>query len=141
MKNAKRMLHVEQLISTKMMMVDAENYHVAMMSELWNLYMDEGRENLCRNIKNYCDVKNAYEQKEVKNDAVLLVSIKDKSDNVAPAYYFDGNRILHIDNAEIMRDPLTRIYMPLLKKMGKSFLWILISVSVCIGLYRILIAT
>lgn len=93
----KRMQSVRTLIAEKMMMVDAPNYHAAMLAELWNLYYDEGKVHLCQNIMNYCKVENAFNQiKEEKN--VLLISIKDSSDNVKPYAYFKNNEIESISN-------------------------------------------
>jgi len=128
--NAKKMLQVEQLINNKMMMVDAENYHVAMLAELWNTYYDEGKLHLCRNILNYCNVNNSFNKKPVKSDATLLVSIKDKDNNVSPYAYFRNGRIDVIPNNELMRDPVKRIYWPFAKKAMK----VIFIVSVVVGL-------
>jgi hypothetical protein len=116
---AKFMLEVEKLIDNKMMMVDAENYHVSILEELWNMYYDEGKTHLCRNIRNYCAVKNSYNQKADKFNHTLLISIKDKDNNVAPFAYFKDDRVQLIDNSQIMRDPVKRIYWPFAKRMIK----------------------
>jgi hypothetical protein len=56
-----RMQSVEKLIAENMMMVDARNFQVAMLAELWNLYFDEGKKKLCQNILTYCNVKNSFD--------------------------------------------------------------------------------
>ena len=75
------------------MLVDAKGFQVAMLAELWNLYHDEGKYHLCQNILNYCKVKNSFDQTEPKEAPVLLVSIKDSKDNVAPYAYFKDGKI------------------------------------------------
>lgn len=92
-KNVARMQSVEKLIASNMMMVDASKFHVAMLGELWNMYFDEGKLHLCRNTMNYCKVKNAFDQLPAKADPVLLISIKDSSDNVEPYAYFKNGVI------------------------------------------------
>ncbi len=99
-----RVKSVEQLIAEKMLMIDTKNYQVAMLAELWNLYFDEGKLHLCRNIKNYCDVKNSYDQLPPNRNSTLLVSIKDAQGEVAPYAYFRGGKIELIKNAEAIRN-------------------------------------
>lgn len=133
--NAKKMLEVEQLIANKMMMVDAENYQVAMLDELWNMYYDEGKIHLCRNILNYCCVKNAYDKTGEKWNKTLLISIKDSENNVSPYAYFRNGRIDVIQNNELMRDPVKRIYWPFAKKVIKVIFLVGIVVGVAVWLY------
>jgi hypothetical protein len=99
-----RIKSVEQLIAEKMLMIDAKNYQVAMLAELWNFYSDEEKLHLCRNIKNYCDVKNALNLINDNPKHVLLVSIKDAQGEVAPYAYFRGGKIELIKNAEAIRN-------------------------------------
>lgn len=99
-----RIKSVEQLIAEKMLMIDAKNYQVAMLSELWNIYTDPEKVNFCRNIKNYCDVKNSYDQLPPNCNPTLLVSIKDAQGEVAPYAYFRGGKIELIKNAEAIRN-------------------------------------
>lgn len=131
---AKFMLEVEQLIANKMMVVDAEHYHVAMLAELWNMYYDEGKIHLCRNIRNYCAVKNSYDQKADKFNHTLLISIKDKDNNVAPFAYFKDDRIQLIDNNQIMLDPVKHIYWPFAKRMLKAVAVVGLVVASVVGM-------
>ena len=115
-----RVKSVEQLIAEKMLMIDTKNYQVAMLAELWNLYFDEGKLHLCRNIKNYCDVKNSYDQLSLNRNPTLLVSIKDAQGEVAPYAYFRGGKIELIKNAEAIRNYpkiMTRYVFKLLLKI------------------------
>lgn len=98
-----RMQSVEQLIANKMMMVDAKNYQVAMLAELWNLYFDEGKIHLCQNIKNYCNIKNSYDKLPPNRNPTVLVSIKDAQGEVAPYAYYSEGKIQLIENAEAIR--------------------------------------
>ena len=99
-----RMQSVEQLIANKMMIVDAKNYQVSMLAELWNLYFDEGKFHLCQNIKNYCDIKNSFDQLPPNRNPTVLVSIKDAQGEVAPYAYFSGGNIQLVENAEYIRE-------------------------------------
>lgn len=103
MKNTKftqqiaKMQSVEKLIAEKYMLLDAANFQVAMLVELWNLYFDEGKHHLCQNIMTYCKTKNAFDQLVPKVDPTLLISIKDSTGNVAPYAYFKNGVIELID--------------------------------------------
>lgn len=115
-----RVKSVEQLIAEKMLMIDTKNYQVAMLAELWNIYTDPEKVNFCRNIKNYCDVKNSYDQLPPNRNPTLLVSIKDAQGEVAPYAYFRGGKIELIKNAEAIRNYpkiMTRYVFKLLLKI------------------------
>lgn len=115
-----RVKSVEQLIAEKMLMIDTKNYQVAMLAELWNIYTDPEKVNFCRNIKNYCDVKNSYDQLPPNRNSTLLVSIKDAQGEVAPYAYFRGGKIELIKNAEAIRNYpkiMTRYVFKLLLKI------------------------
>lgn len=92
-KGVQKLISVETLIKQKMMFVNAEKYYVGILAELWNLYSDEAKANLCQNILTYCKVKNAFDQVKVRKEPVLLIAIKDSSDNVAPFAYFKDGKI------------------------------------------------
>lgn len=128
--NIKRMLSVEQLIANKMMLVDAEHYHVSMLGELWNLYYDEGKQHLCRNILNYCKVKNSFDAKTPPDKDVLLVSIKDSADNVAPYAYFRNGVIELIPNQDLVRKPYERVHKPFFKMIRKYILITLLIIAI-----------
>lgn len=116
-----RIKSVEQLIADKMMIVDTKNYHVSMLAELWNIYIDPEKVNFCRNIKNYCDVKNSYDQLPPNRNQTLLVSIKDAQGEVAPYAYFRGGKIELIKNAEAIRNYpkiMTRYVFKLILKIA-----------------------
>ncbi len=84
---------VETLIANKMMLVHPEKYHVAMLAELWNLYSDEKKHDLCQNILFYCKVKNNLSGGLNNGNPVLLVSIKDSQNNVSPFAYYKNEKI------------------------------------------------
>ncbi len=89
----KKIISIETLIEQKMMLVDAEKYYVGILAELWNLYSDDAKVNLCKNILTYCNIKNAFDQIKTSNEPVLLIALKDSSDNVAPFGYFKEGKI------------------------------------------------
>lgn len=103
-KSIERMQSVDKLIADKMMLVDTEHFHVSMLAELWNLYYDEGKKHLCRNILNYCRIKRAYDQMPVAQSPVLLISIKDAQGESAPYAYFRNGEIDIIKNTEVIRN-------------------------------------
>jgi hypothetical protein len=128
-----RIKSVEQLIAEKMLMIDAKNYHVAMLAELWNIYTDPEKVNFCRNIKNYCDVKNSYDQLPPNRNPTLLVSIKDAQGEVAPYAYLRGSKIELIKNAEAIRNYpkiMTRYVFKLILKIV-----LLVAAIIAIGIY------
>ena len=98
-----QMLSVQQMISNKIMMVDAKNYHVAMLEELWNMYYDDARKNLCQNIMNYCKVENSFNQITFDKD-VLLISIKESNDETTPFAYYKNGEIELIKESGIIRN-------------------------------------
>lgn len=75
------------------MLVSAKNFQVAMLAELWNLYTDDKKKYLCRNILTYCKVNNAFNQLPEKENPILVISIKDSNDNVEPFAYFKNDEI------------------------------------------------
>ena len=130
MKNAiEKMQSVKQLINNKMMLVDASNFHVSMLAELWNIYNDDARMHLCRNIRNYCNVQNAMEMKSAKSDAVLLISIKDSAGDVAPYAYFKNDTIELITGTEAIRTYPTKVAKFVWKLLFKIAIAIIIVVG------------
>lgn len=84
---------VDTLIANKMMLVKPKDYHAAMLAELWNIYDDAKKIDLCQNLMLYCKTKNALDNIDTAGDHVLLISIKDSSDHVAPFAYFRNGSI------------------------------------------------
>lgn len=125
---------IRKLIEEKMMIVDTEHFHVSMLGELWNSFNDENKRNMCENITNYCKLENIRKQLPNKDKPVLLVSIKDTDNHVAPyAYYKDGA-------IEIVKDSdFVRTGSSPQKLLWKLFLKVLIGISVLgVILYLIL---
>lgn len=88
-----RMQSISALIKENALKIDTVKHHVVMLSELWNLYFDEGKIHLCQNVLNYCKVKNAFDGKKGDVDPVLLVSLMDSDQNCFPYAYFKNGAI------------------------------------------------
>ena len=89
---------IEKLVKNKMLLIKAEDYHVTMLSELWNLYNDEKKHHLCQNILFYCQVTNNFAGVPKKENPVLLISIKNGANDVTPFAYFKDAKIDLIEN-------------------------------------------
>lgn len=116
----KKAQSVRQLIKNDMMRVDAKNYHVSMLAELWNIYSDFEKVNLCQNIVNYCKVENSFKQLKIDKD-VLLISIIDSNDVSAPYAYFKNGNIELIPDSNLLREVPGRV-AEANKKFLKRFL-------------------
>lgn len=81
--------NIDLLIEQKYMMVDPANYHVVMLDNLWSKYKGEMQLVFCKNLVFYCDIQNAYHDKKVKRKHKLLISLKNKKNEVSPAYVYD----------------------------------------------------
>lgn len=88
-----RMQSISALIKENALKIDTVKHHVVMLSELWNLYFDEGKVHLCQNVLNYCKIKNAFDSKKNSVDPVLLVSLMDSDQNCFPYAYFKNGVI------------------------------------------------
>ena len=89
---------IDTLISQKNLVIDTENYHVAMLDNLWSMYEDDRLINFCKNLKFYCDMQNAYKGHKVVKKKNLLISLKYENDDVKPFCYFDGKGIIEYTN-------------------------------------------
>ena len=94
---------IRKLIEEKMMIVDTEHFHVSMLGELWNSYGDDKKLNLCENIINFCKLENIRLQLPNKDKPVLLVSIKDTDNHVAPYAYYRNGAIELVKDADYIR--------------------------------------
>lgn len=94
---------IRKLIEEKMMIVDTEHFHVSMLGELWNSYGDDKKLNLCENILNFCKLENIRLKLPNKDKPVLLVSIKDTDNRVAPYAYYRNGIIELVKDSDIVR--------------------------------------
>ena len=85
---------INKFIAAKYLIVDASNYHVTMLEEMWDLYKGKMLINFLDNIKMYCSIMNAYNDVAVDVESVLLISIKNSlDDTVEPKYYYKSGTI------------------------------------------------
>lgn len=80
--------NIDLLIEQKYMIVDTVNYHVSMLDNLWSKYKGEMQLTFCKNLVFYCDIQNAYHGKKVKKNQNLLISLKNKKNDVHPAFVY-----------------------------------------------------
>lgn len=89
---------IDGFVEAGYLMIDTESYHVAMLDNFWSLYATKERQvNLLNNLKFYCDIMNAYHNKPVVKEVVMIISLKDENNNVEPSFYFKDDSIILIE--------------------------------------------
>lgn len=85
---------IDKFIKAGIMTIDTENYHVSMLDSLWDIYTGKKQINFLDNIKLYCSIMNAYNEKPFDVENVILISIKNSvNESVEPKYYYKSGTI------------------------------------------------
>lgn len=66
---------IDGFIRSKYLVVDAKNYHVSILEELWNMYKGQKKRNFLNNIRFYCSIKNAFNRDKVSLKRGVLISV------------------------------------------------------------------
>ncbi|PXV61256.1 hypothetical protein CLV62_12589 [Dysgonomonas alginatilytica] len=94
--------NVNTLIRNKYMIIDTDEYSVAMLDNLYDHFLEvenqpdgirkfegEAMRNFCNRLKTYCDFHRGFNEHWMKDK--LLISLKYKNNDVIPYAYFDYN--------------------------------------------------